>query len=291
MKLDNIIIGAGRSGTTSLVTYLKQHPLINFSSIKVVTYFSVEDHYNRKIDFLHSFFDELKQGLYSTSDTYLLMDSNAPKRLAEYNPNAKITVILREPSARTYSNYNYSTNHRYIDESLSLIECQKLEKEVLLKGDVIKQNNECPFYGSLYHMHLTNWLNYFTKEQMFICTTNQLKNDPQSLMNDYFNFLGLDKIIIKELPPQNKSASIKNKVLNEFLVNRNYPLRRLIRKPLHNSFLRNLVLKSKVVEKIKNINKKEHTYRELNEEEKEFCYNYFKEDLQKLQEDFGIKFD
>jgi len=291
MKLDHIIIGAGRSGTTSLVAYLKQHPLINFSSIKEVTYFSIDDHYNRKIDFLHSFFDELKQGLCSTSDTYLLMDANAPKRLAEYNPNVKITVILREPSARTHSNYNYSTNHRYLDESLSLMESQKLEEAVLLKGDVIKRNNECSFYGSLYHLHLTNWLNYFSKEQIFICTMNQLKNDPQTLMNNYFDFLGLDKILIEELLPKNKSVHIKSKILNDFLVNRNHPLRRLIRKPLHNSFLRNLIFNSKLVEKIKNRNKKEHTYRELNKEEKEFCHNYFQEDLQNLQEDFGIKFD
>ena len=49
MEINHIIIGAGRAGTTSLVAYLQQHPKVNFSTIKEVTYFSVLDHYNRGV--------------------------------------------------------------------------------------------------------------------------------------------------------------------------------------------------------------------------------------------------
>ncbi len=290
MQLNHIIIGAGRSGTTSLVIYLQQHPKVNFSSIKEVTYFSVEDHYKRGVNFLHSFFSGKKRMLNATSDTYLLMDKNAPKRVANYNPDIKITVILREPAARAHSNYNFSVNHGYIDKSISLMESQKLEEEVLTNGDIIKQNNHCNFYGSLYHLHLTNWLSYFKREQLFICTIDQLKNNPQELMNSYFDFLGLDKIEIEKLLAKNEAAGVKNKTLNKFLVNRDHPIRRLISKPLQISFLRNIVLNSNVVEKIKNKNKEEMGYRILTAEEKAFCNDYFKEDLTKLKEEFGIEF-
>jgi len=290
MKLEHIIIGAGRSGTTSLVAYLQQHPKVNFSSIKEVTYFSVNDHYNRGVDFLHSFFSEKEGCLNATSDTYLLMDRDAPKRIADYNSDIKITVILREPSTRTHSNYNFSVNHGYIDKSLSLIDSQKLETEVLTNGDIIKQNNHCNFHASSYHLHLTTWLKYFKREQLFICTTNQLKDNPQQLMKDYFHFLGLDKIEIRELTAQNKAAGVKNKALNKFLVNREHPIRRLISKPLQISFLRNIILNSNVVEKIKSSNKEDMVYQELTTEEKQFCNNYFKEDIIKLKEDFGIDF-
>ena len=103
MQLNHIIIGAGRSGTTSLVAYLKQHPEINFSAIKEVTYFSVEDHYKRGTEFLNSFFNKKDGKINATSDTYLLMDENAPKRIADYNSEIKITLILRDPSVRTLS--------------------------------------------------------------------------------------------------------------------------------------------------------------------------------------------
>lgn len=290
MQVNHIIIGAGRSGTTSLVAYLQQHPKINFSSIKEVTYFSVNGHYNRGVDFLHSFFSNKEEGVNTTSDTYLLMDKNAPKRIFDYNPTAKITMILREPSARTYSNYNFSVNHGYIDETVSLIESQKLEAKVLANNDIIKQNNHCNFYGSLYHLHLSNWLKYFKREQLFICTTNQLKENPQQLMDTYFEFLELDRVEIKELQAQNKAAGVKNKTLNNFLVNRDHPIRKLISKPLQISFLRNIILNSNVVEKIKNGNKQEMSYQKRTPKEVDFCDNYFTEDLQKLKADFGIEF-
>jgi hypothetical protein len=290
MELDHIIIGSGRSGTTSLVAYLKQHPMVNFSTIKEVTYFSVKDHYSRGVDFLHSFFTEREEGLSITSDTYLLMDKEAPKRLFDYNPEAKIAVILREPSERTYSNYNFSVNHGYINSSISLLDSQKLEEDILKNGDIVKQNNHCNFHGSLYHKHLSYWLTYFKRAQLFICTTNQLKENPQQLMNDYYQFLGLDSAKIKELTALNKAAGVKNKRLNKFLVNRDHPIRKLISKPLQISFLRNIIMNSNVVEKIKSSNKQEIVYTALSVTEKEFCKSYFKEDLTKLKDDFGIDF-
>jgi hypothetical protein len=109
-------------------------------------------------------------------------------------------------------------------------------------------------------------------------------------MDSYFNFLELDKIDIKELLPLNKAVGINNKSLNHFLVNRDHPIRKLIRKPLQISFLRNTVLNSNVVEKIKNRNKKEMEYTPMTIDEKAFCDKYFKEDLIKLKENFGIEF-
>ena len=291
MKLDHIIIGAGRSGTTSLVAYLQQHAKINFSTIKEVTYFSVKDHYNRGESFLHSFFKGKETEINSTSDTYLLMDVEAPKRIFKYNPDIKITVILRDPSSRTYSNYNFSVNHGYIDKTTTFIDSEKLEDEILGVSDIIEQNNYCNFYGSLYHLHLTNWLKYFKKEQIFICTTNQLNENPQELMDAYFDFLGLDKITVEKLAIQNKAAGVKNKALNNFLVNRSHPFRKLISKPLQISFLRKMVLQSNIVEKVKNNNKEELAYASMSSEEKAFCVAYFKEDLDNLKESFGIDFD
>lgn len=288
MKLEHIIIGAGRSGTTSLVAYLQQHDAINFSKIKEVTYFSVLDHYQRGESFLHDFFENDKE-LLTTSDTYLLMDKDAPRRMFDYNPNIKVAVILREPSVRTYSNYNFSVNHGYIDKSIDFVKSEDLESGFLDK-DIITQNNHCNFYGSLYHLHLSNWLKYFKRDQLFICTTNQLKENPQLLMDNYFEFLGLDKIAIAELGAQNKAAGVKNKALNSFLVDRDHWLRKLIRKPLQIPFLRNLLLNSNVVDKVKNSNKEELKYSPMSSEEQAFCNNYFAKDIQLLKDQFDIEF-
>lgn len=287
LLVDNIIIGAGRSGTTSLVEYLKQHPNINFSIIKEVSYFSVKDHFNRGEKYLQSFFED-KKGLLSTSDTYLLMDKDAPARVKKYNPDIKLIVILREPAKRAFSNFQYSINNGHITEKISFIESEALELDYINIKDIVFQNNHCNFYGSLYHHHLTIWLNYFKKEQLFICTTNELNLQPKETLNKLFEFLGIDKFNIVPLAEKNKASGVKNKGLNNFLIDRDNWLRRLIRKPLQIGVVRNLIFKTGVVEKIKEVNRTEQVYREMTEEEMDFCQSYFEQDLAMLKKDFGI---
>ena len=74
------------------------------------------------------------------------------------------------------------------------------------------------------------------------------------------------------------------------MVNRDHPLRRLISKPLQISFLRNFVLKSNIVEQIKSKNKRELVKKEISHDELFFCNQYFKQDLSRLKNDFGIEF-
>lgn len=290
MKVNHIIIGAGRSGTTSLVEYLKQHPAVQFSSIKEVTYFSVNDHYQRGEEYLHSFYEPNDKPIVATSDTYLLMCKEGPKRMAEFNPDMKLTVILRDPSERAYSNYHFSVNNGHIDGSLGFMEAEAQEKEWIKNGSIVEQNNQCHFYGSLYHLHLSNWLKYFNRSQMFICTTRELKENPEGLMNRYIEFLGIEPVKVQPLGAKNTAAGVRNKSLNRFLVNRDHWLRRLIRKPLKSGLLRKIVLKSSVVDQIKMKNQQQMNYPPMTPEDKSFCETYFKEDLRKLKEDFDVSF-
>lgn len=289
MKLQSIIIGAGRSGTTSLVEYVKQHPNINFSTIKEVSYFSIDDHFNRGEKYLNAFFEN-KKGRTCTSDTYLLMDKNAPLRIKKYNPSIKLIVVIREPSQRTFSNFQYAINNGYIDEKTSFIESESLESNYLKNNDIVFQNNYCNFYGSLYHKHLSYWLNYFNKEQLFICTTNELNTKPVETLNKLFDFIGITKLDVTPLQIKNKASGVKLKGLNSFLIDRNNWLRKLIRKPLQINLIRKIIFKTSLVEKIKDINRTEKKYREMTPEEIEFCSCYFKNDLELLKKEFGIEF-
>lgn len=289
MLVNNIIIGAGRSGTTSLVEYLKQHPEVNFSTIKEVTYFSVEEHFKRGEEYFHSFFEN-KKGILSTSDTYLLMDRAAPERIQKYNPAIKLIVILREPAKRTFSNFQYSINNGYISEKVSFIESEAFEADYLNSKDIVFQNNHCSFYGGLYHHHLTHWLKYFKREQLFICNTNDLNKKPKETLNKLFEFLSVSEFDVLPLSERNKASGVKNKGLNNFLVDRDNWLRKLLRKPLQIGFVRTLIFKTGVVEKVKEVNRTEQVNREMTEEEKDFCEKYFQEDKALLKRDFGVTF-
>ena len=57
-KVNLLIIGAQKAGTTSLYQYIKQHPDVYFSEIKEITYFVVDKYYQKGIEYFHSFFSK-----------------------------------------------------------------------------------------------------------------------------------------------------------------------------------------------------------------------------------------
>jgi len=134
------IVGAPKAGTTSLYSYLDQHPEVYMSAIKEPHYFSGEireenfdpqtrramPHEHRDLrKFLSGPMHEKRFGgivtewqdycrLFSNARNELalgeasvcyLWSSTAANRIAERIPDAKILVILRDPAERAYSQY------------------------------------------------------------------------------------------------------------------------------------------------------------------------------------------
>ncbi len=60
-KVNTLIIGAGRSGTTSLFAHLEAHKDVCFSSIKEVHYFSITDLYKKGRAILSLLLQEMQQ--------------------------------------------------------------------------------------------------------------------------------------------------------------------------------------------------------------------------------------
>ncbi|MBX9850835.1 MAG: sulfotransferase domain-containing protein [Cytophagaceae bacterium] len=160
-KVNVLIIGAGRSGTTSLYHYMKDHNDICFSSIKEVHFFSIKDLYKRGEEYYHYFFNNPGKKILASADTYLLVDKKAPKKIFSYNPEMKIVVLLRDPVDRAYSSYQYSINNGYENKNTDFLQTLEHEKEILTKNNIIQINNLCHFYGSLYYTHLRYWMQYF----------------------------------------------------------------------------------------------------------------------------------
>jgi len=288
-KVNALIIGAGRSGTTSLFAYLEQHPEIACSITKEVHYFSVDDLYKRGESYLHSLFESNNKKIIATADTYLLMDAIAPQRIKLYNPDMKIIIMLREPVARAYSNFNYSVNFGHEKEGIGFLETIALEKERLQNLNIVDKNNQCHFYGSLYHQHISFWKKYFPMEQIIILQLSDLKNNPETLYHALCSKLGIKfQPFDKSAIGLNAASGAKSKWLQQLLLNRDNPVRKVL------SFMlrpfRNLVIKSGFIDKIHAINKKKVAIKPLTMEEQATAAQYFQHDLKLLAQEFGIIF-
>ncbi|MBF6569298.1 MAG: sulfotransferase [Candidatus Binataceae bacterium] len=109
------IVGTASSGTTSLYTYLKQHPEVFLPALKEPHYFAqlkptYEHRYlftyiTEENDYLALFKKAAGFKAIGEASPSYLSSPDAPARIRQAAPDAKIIAILRDPVERAYSHY------------------------------------------------------------------------------------------------------------------------------------------------------------------------------------------
>ena len=195
-KVDFFIVGAPKAGTTSLYYYLDQHPDINMSSVKEPNFFSHKFinkqklYYQTKnvesIEDYHNLFKKPKDKLIygEASVSYLFYD--VAQSIKEYNPNAKIIIILRNPVSRSFSHYLMDCKLGFVKDSFSNI----VERRS-------KDRNSDLFYQqyielSKYFNQVERYYQVFDTNNILIINYNDFINDTKSSLFRVADFLGVD---------------------------------------------------------------------------------------------------
>lgn len=201
-----------KSGSTALSNYLMQHPYIKIPVYqKEVHFFDVN--FQRGISWYKSFFptkfykyfmEKFKTHKLLTGEKspYYIFHPHAPIRIFSILPNVKIIILLRNPVNRAYSHYQHSKRNKR--ESLSFEEAIKVEPE-RLKGELDKMINSKTYksynYGhysylsrGIYINQIKLWFEHFPKEQVIILKSEDLFENPQSVLNRIYEFLDIPKI-------------------------------------------------------------------------------------------------
>lgn len=208
---DFCVIGAAKAGTTSLYTWLGEHPFVAPASRKEIHYFTYC--YKHGVDWYRGHFPTQRERtafaskhgrpfLTGEASPSYLPDLWAPGRVADLLPDVKLLVALRNPVDRAYSQFQMRS--REGDEPLtSFAEAVALE-ETRLRDELARCTVE-PLYNSQpladwsylrwgrYAEHLERWLELFPRQQFHILTLEELSLDPQRTMERVHEFL--------ELPP------------------------------------------------------------------------------------------
>lgn len=111
MRVDFMIIGAQKCGTTSLAGQLADHPEICFSSIKEPGYFNTLGDWQAGLDQYHKLFEPVSGqicGEASTMYTFLPETPETCRHLHAYNPDLKFIYIMRDPVKRILSHYGHN---------------------------------------------------------------------------------------------------------------------------------------------------------------------------------------
>lgn len=111
MKVDFIIAGAQKCGTTALHHFLSQHPKLIGSNPKELDFFNYDQIYSKGLEYYHSNFAKPKfyqfRGFkfFEATPSYVndIHIEQTVNRIFKYNSKLKILVLVRNPIERAYS--------------------------------------------------------------------------------------------------------------------------------------------------------------------------------------------
>ncbi len=193
-RLNLFVVGAMKSGSTTLHDYLAEHPEIFMSAEKEPGFFVAELWGNKSPTEYEDLFvdatDEKYLGESSTHYTKLPTYPGVAKKIYEYNPLAKILYIVRHPVERTISHYFHNKRDLlYHAETRSII-------------TAIRKDKSYTDYSN-YAMQLEPYIRFFGRERIYIVTFEKMISAPQVEMSKVFAWLDVDDAV--QVSPNKKS--------------------------------------------------------------------------------------
>ena len=205
---DFMIIGCMRGGTTSLYTYLVEHPSIVSASTKEVHYF--DRYFPKGMNWYKAHFPTFFCKAYMTRLTripfvtgeatpYYLFHPLAIKRIHALIPGVKLIVLLRNPVDRAFSHYLLEVGIK--NETLRF-EVALEREETRLQGEADKIRRDDGYYSfnyqhysyltrGLYLRQIQDVLSYFSKDQLLIECSEEFYADPYKTVKRVLEFLNL----------------------------------------------------------------------------------------------------
>jgi hypothetical protein len=215
---DFLVIGAMRSGTSSLARYLRAHPSICLATQKEVHFF--DRNFDRGIEWYTRHFPCSHAGHLTgeATQTYLF-DQDALDRMASVVPDARIIIILRHPIDRAYS--HYWLNRSRGREPLEFAAAIEAEAQRVGNGGL----NERFWYSYLgrgrYARQLVAVTQRYPRDRLSVHLFEELRDSPAATYRSICRFLGIEP----EFRPPNLGT-----VVNPYVTFRSLRVRALSRR-------------------------------------------------------------
>jgi hypothetical protein len=192
-KPEFIIIGAAKSGTTTLYEYLCRHPQVFMSTPKEPDFFSLDANYQQGLEWYQDLFSSAQPdkvcGEASTTYSRLHQHPKTVERLAKVLPDVKLIYVMRHPVDRAYSFYRYrfkgsQENPQFLAERNELMTAKTFEEG-------IEQHSE--FLDSSYYLYqIEKYLEYYPKASFLFLLMEDLIEQPAETLSKICHFLGVD---------------------------------------------------------------------------------------------------
>ena len=202
------IVGTPKSGTTSLFHYLQEHPEVFLPELKEPHFFSCPEvkntYYKTKIvDSKQEYLDlyqerESYKAVGDLSSSYLF-NKETPKRIHQFNPYAKIIIVLRNPVDRALSHYLMDVNLGYINVPLL---------EVINNKDTFKQHYQEYIELGFYEQQIRAYTKQFPDSQIKVVLSDTLYANTAETLKDIYSFINVSTTFITDFETVHNSYTV-----------------------------------------------------------------------------------
>lgn len=179
MRVDFMMIGAQKAGTTSLAAQLAVHPQICFCREKEPGYFHSTEDWEAGLDEYHRLYDPAPGQLCGEASTYYTFFPEfreTHKRLHDYNPALKLIYVIRQPVERVISHYTHNR----------VREIDMRPPETAVFSDAAYVNR------SRYAVQIRPYLELFGPENVLLLVFEEYTADQVATLYRLADFLGIE---------------------------------------------------------------------------------------------------
>lgn len=197
-KLDFVIIGAQKAGTTSLFVHLNEHPQIFMPLEKEAPFFNHEERLARGVEWYFSEFFSMAdpEQTWGKATPNYMVDVHVPARIYALMPDIKLIALLRDPVERAYSNYLMSRRRNLETEEFEPKIRKLLSAERLCAARTTPDRTNSYVVRGEYGRLLSLFYEYFPAEQIAVFFTDELRQNPRGVVRAIFQFLGVDEAFL-----------------------------------------------------------------------------------------------
>lgn len=196
-RLDFLVIGAQKSGTSSLHEYLYRHPQIQLPAGKEVPFFNLDHYYQQGITkLLDDHFPNYRSGKITgkVSPQYMT-NQMIVERIHANLPDIHLLAILRDPIKRAISHYKMACRRgqekRTIEKALS----DTLRPSAIANSRELPaapaSETQCYLAWSEYGRILSYYYERYPSKQLKILFFEDLVSDPGSIVDEILLFLDI----------------------------------------------------------------------------------------------------
>jgi hypothetical protein len=190
-RIDFIVVGVQKAGTTALFDHMADDPALGLSDVKETHFFDDEgqDWARPDYDAYHARFDWGRPAIRGEATPIYIYWPNALERIAAYNPAIRLVLLLRDPVERAWSHWRMERARGV--ETQPFAWCIREGRQRLFASVPWGHHREYSYVErGFYGDQVERLFGLFPRNQVLVLQADDLRRDPQTVLDRLSGFLG-----------------------------------------------------------------------------------------------------